>query len=338
MLRLVLALALLAGGTGCGAAADEEAIERVSSSRQAVASGTTSPPSEDFVVQTALQVSVSGKTAWSPRCSGVLVAERLVVTTKKCVEKPELAVFLGAAARASIAAGARPTARAVGVLRDARVDIAVLVLDTPVTGKPLAALRLDGPAATREALTVVGYGTLSPTGPRSRLQGVAVTRATTTGFEVGGSACEDDRGGPALAGGDGVVGLASLVGICDGPGAATYTTIHAAKATIEQAFRQVGATPKRADAPLSAPQTSAGEAAVGDEDEDEEKVQVGEEPEPEPVASAGCAVVRAPSSGVAGGKILAGVLALLLGFRRPARRMRALERGRPRPDVHLLER
>lgn len=267
-------------------------------------------------MQTALQVSLGGRTVWSPRCSGVLVADRLVVTTKKCIEKPDLAVFVGAGARAAIAAGAQPTARAANVVRDARVDIAVLVLDTPLTGKPIAALRLDGPAATREELTVVGYGSTSPTGSRSRLPGVAVTRATSTGFEVGESACEDDQGGPAIAGTNGVVGLASLVGICDGPGGATYTTIHSAKETIEQAFRQVGATPKRAEAPEGADRATADDAPEGEEGE--EKVQAGDDPEPEPIASAGCTSARRASSEDAGVAALA--FALVLSCRRSARR------------------
>ncbi len=297
-----LGLAVLLGGSvmACTAGEHERKGEDVAAVRQAVLAGAASPAAEDFVVHLAMQIGLpTGQKVWAPRCSGTLVAPRLVLTAKKCIETAEVGVYLGVNARSVIESRPQPepAVRVDHIVEDPTHDVAVLVLKAPITEKPTAAIRLDGPGVKGEKLAVVGYGDAAPPQPRSRKANVTVTRATKTGFDVTESACEDDQGGPALAIGDnGVVGVASLVAHCGEGGTAAFTTLSSARETIEAAFKEVGATPKKAAAPEG---TQSADEGLGDDDDDgEETVQAGDDPEPDDLASAGCSIrgARARSS------------------------------------------
>ena len=299
-------------------------VERTAVTRQAVLGGEASPEADDFVVQLALRQTVASTSAWSARCSGVLVADKLVVTTKHCLEDKaaaDIGVYVGARARAAVVAQSPPAARVQRVAADPGVDLAVLVLSTPLTGKPLASLRLSGAAVAKEKLAIVGFGGAGA--DRLRREGVAVSKAGTTSFDVPESACEDDQGGPAIAGADGVVGIASLVAQCTGGSSATYVPVKAAAATIQQVFADIGAQPKLAPAGKAAA-TGGGadesDTALADEDaeSEEESVTDGDDPELATARSSGCAVARDPGARDGGLLGLAVAVGVALAARRRA--------------------
>lgn len=290
---------LLASSALVGCAVPAEApVEHTAVTRQAVLSGEASPASDDFVVQLALRQTIGSGAVWSARCSGVLVAEKLVVTTKNCLEEKaatDIGVYVGAKARSAVIAQSPPAARVQRLAIDPAVDLAVLVLATPISGKPVAALRLEGAAVAKEKLAIVGFGGASA--DRLRREGVTVSKAGATSFDVPESACEDDQGGPAVAGSDGVVGVASLVARCTGGSGASYVPVKAAAATIEQAFSDVGATPKlapagKATASGGSSSTSESDTALEDEESDEETVTEGDDAEIPRAQSSGCSVAR----------------------------------------------
>lgn len=328
ILRASALVATLVAVAGC--AAETGADEHAGTVRQAVLGGSASPAGEDFVVQLAQAITAGNQKVWSARCTGTLVSERLVLTSKACVETLEIGVYVGAGARGAVEARPQPAPASLvdHAVMDPKMDVAVLVLKTAISGKPVASLRLDGPAVKGEKLTVVGYGDAKPPAPRSHRAGVAVTRASNTGFEVTDSACEDDQGGPALAGTDGVVGVATLVALCDGSGGATFTTLASARTSIEEAFASVNATPRKAAAPKSSG-TSSTDSALGDEgDGTAETVQDGDDPESDPLASSGCAVARTHGPARGGGLALLAAIAL---FARRTKRG-GTHRARPASD------
>lgn len=209
--------------------------------------GEVSGPMDDAVVALAV-VSASG---FSGSCSGVLVADNLVLTARHCVSRTESGGIrctqtgepvVGAGIVSDhppenllVIVGARPSP-APGV-RGARViappvthlcngDIAFVVLDGHLSSATIAPVRLDAGPVVGETITAVGYGVSDASGiSRRRRSGVAVlgVGAGAIPFSedevgpaelyVGESVCTGDSGGPALADETGaVLGVASRGG------------------------------------------------------------------------------------------------------------------------------
>jgi hypothetical protein len=123
-----------------------------------------------------------------------------------------------------------PSGRGMEVLDDGAKnlcnhDIALIVLEKPITGTPLAALRLDGTGAKNELLTTVGWGvtsTVDEPPARQQRSGVLLTRVgpdatapilTPNEFAFNESICLGDSGGPILSESTGaVIGVVSRGG------------------------------------------------------------------------------------------------------------------------------
>lgn len=169
------------------------------------------------------------------RCSGVLVAPRLVLTAAHCVLDPRLAssleVMFGSASdapdlgfRQVVHVAVHPDYRDDG---DA-ADLAALILDTPAPAAPMT-LGTEAIDATwlDSQVRVVGFGQALSTDPvtGTKRTGTAVISAVSpASFRIAASpsmSCHGDSGGPVLAtrgGAEVVIGLTST----GDPGCALY--------------------------------------------------------------------------------------------------------------------
>jgi MYXO-CTERM domain-containing protein len=138
-------------------------------------------------------------------------------------------------------------------------DIALVVLETPITNLQPLAVRLSTAAAPGETIRSVGYGQNDdkiPIGNRFRKTGVEVlaqgkaisaskTPLGTHEFEVGLSICQGDSGGPAISEDTGaVIGVVSRGGGCDENYGHIYTTTAGFEELFDQAFALAGGAPK----------------------------------------------------------------------------------------------
>lgn len=147
-----------------------------------------------------------------PRCTGTLIAERVVLTAAHCVLDPRLGRDLEVMTGADVAAATghyrvsevviHPDYRGDGD----RADLAVLVLDTPVSGdiEPLALGAMDGTLLGSEVV-MIGFGETSPNGAgigQKRIGTAVITAVDEDAFRVEASpsmSCHGDSGGPVLA-------------------------------------------------------------------------------------------------------------------------------------------
>ena len=218
-------------------------------------------------------------------CSGALVAPNVVLTARHCVTKnittsvscdengksangehvagnedpSTIGIYVGETpsfARRPVAFAKAVVAPGGPYLCDS--DIALVVLDTPITTVAPLPLRIHSPARAGETVRSIGYGqndAAQPIGTRFHKAGVEVlaqgkavspskTPLGTHEFEVGRSICQGDSGGPAISEQTGaVLGVVSRGGNCDEDFGHIYTTTAGFESLFTEAFALAGAQP-----------------------------------------------------------------------------------------------
>jgi MYXO-CTERM domain-containing protein len=290
--------ALLATGVlaGCVADGSEESLSRSSSP---IINGQESTPDEDSAIAL---VNLPPGGGFSGACSGVLISKQIVLTARHCVAQTEdggiactkdgkpivgggvvkdypanyLAVLTGAKLvfeKLSTAPRGKKVIHT-GATNLCNSDIALVILDKPVTDAPHAALRLDAPPVKGENILAVGWGqsnNSSGYGRRRRADipiiNVGPASSSTGGavgpneFQIGEGICSGDSGGPAYdmttkavlgvvsRGGNGkppASGDPAYAGCVDQGSYVTknlYTRTDSFKELIMQAFAETGEKP-----------------------------------------------------------------------------------------------
>ena len=288
---------------GCAAPASVDVPpEHIESARSSIIAGIPSDAAQDFAV---MLVFAEAATSRREICTAALIAPRLVVTARHCVAETDADVGCaidGKPVRGGVVHAAHdprklsvyvgrdrprlddpalvPAGRGIEVLDDGggnlcNDDLALVLLEQPIAGVPIAPLRLEGDVESGERLATIGWGvTKEEVEPAHRQQRLAVpvTRVGPNGdqpivtpneFIFGESICLGDSGGPILAeasgaivgvvsrGGNGTPSGADLASSCV---AATNlgTKIRPFRELILRGFAKAGAEPqleKRVAAP-----------------------------------------------------------------------------------------
>lgn len=292
-----LLVVLLATGVLAGCAV--ESSESLSRSSSPIINGEPSTPDEDSAIALANLPPGGG---FSGACSGVLISKQIVLTARHCVARTEdggiactkegksivggdvvsdypasyLAVLTGAQLvfeKLSTAPRGKKVIHT-GATNLCNNDIALVILDKPVTDAPFAQLRLDAPPVKGESILAVGWGqsnNSSGYGRRRRADipiiNVGPASSSTGGavgpneFQIGEGICSGDSGGPAYdmktkavigvvsRGGNGkppAMGDPAYVNCVDQGSYVTknlYTRTDTYKELILQAFAETGETP-----------------------------------------------------------------------------------------------
>ena len=215
---------------GCAAPLDATASDDLATASSAIIHGEPSPESENAAVAV---VHTSGG-GFAGGCSGVIVAPTLVLTARHCVSQTEagglactkegksvagggvlkdylpadLAILVGPKASFSFAARGKKIVHN-GATNLCNNDLALIILDKPITGTPIASVRLDTAPNKGDLMTAVGWGQSDSSGiarrHRQHIPIMAVGPATWRGggvgpaeLGVGESICSGDSGGPAF--------------------------------------------------------------------------------------------------------------------------------------------
>ncbi|GAC1352749.1 MAG: hypothetical protein NVS3B20_22850 [Polyangiales bacterium] len=225
-----LAVLLAIGSGGC--LADTSTTSFVASAEQPIINGDPSVTEEDA----AIGIGIFQNGSFSGFCSGVLVAENLVLTARHCVSRtvpggiacskdgkplvgggvlsehrPEdLQILVGTSVRLKF------QAKGVKIVHSdatnlCNSDLALIELDTKIAGAKLAQIRLDTPPIKGETITAVGWGVSNNSSGASRRHRknipVVAVGPTTVGlvgaigdaeFAIGEGICSGDSGGPAF--------------------------------------------------------------------------------------------------------------------------------------------
>jgi MYXO-CTERM domain-containing protein len=348
----IAALALALAAAGCATEVTEQTVETrvtASTSDPTIFGGAKDDDGDSVAGVVALRVGV-GTTF--ELCSGALIAPNVVLTARHCVTKnattsvacdengrsangphitadeepATIGVYLGSSpnfAKPGVANGRAIVSPTGPYLCDS--DIALVVLDTPITEVAPLEVRIHTPARKGEMIRSVGYGQndqASPIGTRFRKGGVAVlaqgkavspskTPLGTHEFEVGKSICQGDSGGPAISEETGaVIGVVSRGGGCEDDFGHIYTTTAGFDQMFADAFTLAGAiaTDEVGDGSTSMPSTRSASTATND----------GVDATP-PAAAAGCSVSTTGSSSSFAGLGVVAAIALLGARRRRAR-------------------
>ncbi|MBX3246953.1 MAG: S1 family peptidase [Myxococcales bacterium] len=190
-------------------------------------------------------------------CSATIVAPRVVLTAKHCIENPSRRGTAGPAADFRVYVGTRPGGAGYVVaevrpapgrwdLRDAS-DVAVLILASPAAEAPRE-ISFDSPAAiVGQTFTAVGYGQTPSGGSGTKYSTMKRVRQTDGGFiYVDPAVCQGDSGGPIIGADGRIWGVASFIYSETGgsprcgtaPGA--YNVVNRWRAFIEQAIEDSG--------------------------------------------------------------------------------------------------
>ncbi len=225
-------LSVLGALTGCAADASPTGDSSASASAPII-DGTASTAEDDSAVWLGV---LSSEGYPQGMCSGVLVADNVVLTARHCVARTanggiacrkdgtpivggnvlsdydatRLAVLVGPKWTSKAAAKGKQVFHS-GAKNLCNNDIAVVVLDRRIPNAVIAPMRLDAPPVEGESILAVGWGVSnnSRTHARRRRADIPIVEVGPAGsssgsvgpneFSIGEGICQGDSGGPAYA-------------------------------------------------------------------------------------------------------------------------------------------